>query len=113
MLVVFKSFWVIFIYHSVTDPRHVNADPDRPFHVEADPDPTVNIDADPACHSDADLDPASVVNFQCLNIVGKTCVKTGIVDPSSSKSRIRIRIHAVREPDPDPQHWVSQIKRSN
>ncbi len=51
-----------------------------PFHVEADPDPTVNIDADPACHSHADLNPAPVVNFQCLNIVGKTCVKTMVVD---------------------------------
>jgi hypothetical protein len=109
---VSESFWVIFSYHSVTDPRHIDADPDAPFHVETDPDPTVNIVADPACHSDADLDPAPVVNFQCLDIVGKTCVMTGIVDPSSSKSRIRIRIHAVAEPDPDPQHWVSQIKEA-
>ncbi len=59
MPAVSESFWVIFIYHSVADLRHVDADPDPSFHFEADPDPTVNIVADPACHSDADLDPAS------------------------------------------------------
>jgi hypothetical protein len=48
MLVVSKSSWVIFVYHSVTNSRHFDADPDPPFRVETDPDPTVNIDADPS-----------------------------------------------------------------
>ncbi len=43
---VSKSFWVIFIYHSVTDPRHEDADPD--------PDPTDDADLDPAFYNYAD-----------------------------------------------------------
>jgi hypothetical protein len=48
----------------VSDPHHLNADPDSAFHFKADMDPAFYFNADPypASHFNADPDPAINLN---------------------------------------------------
>ncbi len=55
---------VCFPWHRVSDPHHLNADPEAAFHFKADMDPAFyfNADPDPASHFNPDPDPAINLN---------------------------------------------------